>query len=250
MKKAALLVTVVVVLALIVGVILLGSNLGKVIKAGIETFGPKFTQTAVTVESVELSPSTGTGTVKGLVIANPPPYTAPFAIRLGEASLTVDPGSLMSDKIVVKSVRVINTEVTLEGGLKDNNLKQLLANLQNFTAAEKSKPAEETGAQKKLQVDEFVLSGTKVNVKLNLPGLGAAIPPLTLPEIRLTHLGSGNEGITPGELTQQMINEIVTQVIPAVAAQAGNLPQGVLDKAGGALKNATQGLDSLFKKKN
>jgi hypothetical protein len=190
-----------------------------------------------------------------LVIGNPAPYTEPFAIRLGEASLAVDPGSLMSDKIVVKSVRVMNPEVTIEGGLTDNNLKKLLANLNAFTAAEKSKPAEETGAQKKLQVDEFVLSGTKVNVKLNIPGLGGAIPPLTLPEIRLTNLGSGSEGITPGELTQRVINEVVTKVIPAVTSQAGNLTKGAtdaakgaLDKASGTLKGASKGLDGLFKK--
>ncbi len=255
MKKAILIGAVVVVLALVAAVVLLGSNLGKLVKAGIETFGPKFTQTTVTVASVDLSPSSGSGTVKGLVIGNPVPYTAPFAIRLGEASLVVDPGSLMSDKIVVKSVRVMDPEVTIEGGLTDNNLKALLANLNRFTAAEKSKPAEETGAQKKLQVDEFVLSGTKVNVKLNVPGLGGAIPPLTLPEIRLTNLGSGSEGITPSELTQQVINEVVTKVIPAVTAQAGNLTKGAtdaakgaLDKASGTLKGASKGLDDLFKK--
>ncbi len=255
MKKAILVGAVVLALALVAAVVLLGSNLGKVVKAGIETFGPKFTQTSVTVASVDLSPSSGSGTVKGLVIGNPAPYKEPFAIRLGEASLAVDPGSVLGDKIIVKSVRVIDPEVTIEGGLTDNNLKQLLANLNSFTASEKSKPAEETGAQKKLQVDEFVLSGTKVNVKLNIPGLGSAIPPLTLPEIRLTNLGAGSDGITPGELTRQVINEVVTKVIPAVTAQVGNLTKGAtdaakgaLDKASGTLKDATKGLDSLFKK--
>lgn len=255
MKKAILIGAVIVALALVAAVVLLGTNLGKIVKAGIETFAPRFTQTAVTVESVDLSPSSGSGSVKGLVIGNPKPYAEPFAIRLGEASLAVDPASIMTDKIVVKSVRVLNPEVTIEGGLTDNNLKQLLANLNSFTAAEKSKPAEETGAKKKLQVDEFVLSGTKVNVKLNLPGLGAAIPPLTLPDIRLTNLGSGSEGITPGELSQRVITEVVNNVIPAVTAQVGTLTKGAtdaakgaLDKASGSLKDASKGLNNLFKK--
>lgn len=257
MKKTILIIAVVVVLALVAAVVLLGSNLGRVVKAGIETFGPKFTQTAITVDSVDLSPSSGSGTVKGLVIGNPAPYTEPFAIRLGEASLAVDPGSLLGDKIIVKSVRVLNPEITIEGGLTDNNLKKLLANLDSFTASEKSKPAEETGAKKKLQVDEFVLSGVKVNVKLSVPGVGGAIPPVTLPEIRLTNLGTGADGITPSELTKQVLNEVVNKVIPAVTAQLGNLTKGAtdaakgaVDKATGTLKDATKGLDGLFKKKN
>jgi hypothetical protein len=255
MKKAILVGAVVVVLALVAAVVLLGTNLGRIVKAGIETFAPRFTQTTVTVESVDLSPSSGSGSVKGLVIGNPTPYTEPFAIRLGEASLVVDPASIMTDKIVVKSVRVLRPEVTIEGGLTDNNLNKLLANLSSFTAAEKSKPAEETGAKRKLQVDEFALSGTRVNVKLSIPGVGAAIPPLTLPDIRLTNLGSGSEGITPGELSQQVITEVVNNVIPAVTAQVGNLTKGAtdaakraLDKASGSLKEASKGLNSLFKR--
>lgn len=256
MKKALLIGALLVVVAIIAGVVLLGANLGRVVKSGIEGFGPKFTQTSVTVDSVDLSPRSGSGTVKGLVIGNPEPYKEPFAIRLGEASVSIDPGSLLSDKIVVKSVRVTDPEITIEGGLTDNNLKKLLANLDSFTASEKGKPAEETGAKKKLQVDEFVLSGAKVNVKLNIPGVGGSIPTVTIPEIRLSNLGSGADGITPGELTKQVVNEVVVKVIPAVTSQLGSLGKGVTDaakgaadKAGGVLKDATKGLDGLFKKK-
>lgn len=256
MKKALLIVAVLVVLAIIGAFVFVGSNFGRIVKAAIETFAPKITQTSVAVASVDLSPRSGAGTVKGFVIGNPSPYTEPFAIKLGEATLALDPASLLSDKIVVRSVRVTDPEITIEGGLTDNNLKKLLANIDSFTATEKSKPVEETGAKKKLQVDEFVLTGAKVNVKLNIPGVGGAIPPVTIPEIRLTNLGSGPDGITPGELTKQVIAEVVAKVIPAVTAQVSNLTKGAtdaargaIDKAGGSLKDATKGLDNIFKKK-
>jgi len=257
MKKALLIVAVVLVLAIIGAFVFVGSNFGRLLKAAVETFGPKITQTSVTVAGVDLSPRSGSGAINGLVIGNPQPYAEPFAIKLGHASLTLDPQSLLADKIVVKSVRVTDPEITLEGGLTDNNLKKLLANVDSFTASEKSQPAAEGGAGKKLQVDEFVLSGVKVNVKLNVPGVGGAIPPVTLPEIRLANLGQGAEGITSGELTKAVLGEVLAKVIPAVTAQLGNLPknltdaaQGAVDKAGKTATDAlNKGLDGLFKKK-
>lgn len=240
----------------VVAVVVLGRNLGRVVKAGIETLGPRFTGTAVTVEAVELSPSTGEGTLRGLVVGNPAPYREPFAFRLGEASVVVDPATVMSEKVVVKSVRVVGPEVVLEGGLGESNLQEILANLTRFADSEKSRPAGEAGAGRKLQVDEVVLSGTRVTVRLNLPGLGSAVPPLTLPDLRLSGLGSGPEGITAGEMTRQVLGAVVKQVLPAVAARVAGLPKdlggaakGAVDKAAGAIKDAaSKGLDTLFRK--
>ena len=239
-----------------VAVVVLGRNLGRVVKAGIETLAPRFTGTPVTVEAVDLSPSSGEGRVRGLVVGNPASYSEPFAFRLGEASIVVDPATLMSGKVVVTSVRVVGPEVTFEGGLGENNLKEILANLTRFADTEKGRAEGEAGAGKKFQVDEFVLSGTRVTVRLNLPGVGSVVPPLTLPDIRLTGLGAGPEGITAGEMTRQVLGAVVKQVLPAVAAKAAGLPKdlggaakGAVDKATGAIKDATsKEIDKLFRK--
>ena len=256
LMKKVLIALVGVAVVVVAAFFLLGSNLGRVLKTGIETFAPRFTQTTVTVASVDLSPSTGEGSVRGLVVGNPAPYTEPFAFRLGEASIAIDPASVLSDKVVVKSIRVAGPEVTYEGGLTDNNLKQLVANLNRFADEEKGKAPAETGAKKKLQVDEFVLTGTRVNVKLNIPGVGSAVPPLTLPDIRLTGLGTGPDGITPAEMTRQVLGAVVKQVLPAVASKVASLPKNLggaaadaVDKASGAIKDAaSKGLDKLLKK--
>ena len=39
-----------------------------IIKAGIETVGPKITNTSVTVEAVEVSPTSGAGEIRGLEV--------------------------------------------------------------------------------------------------------------------------------------------------------------------------------------
>ncbi|MSU31957.1 MAG: hypothetical protein EXS25_04710 [Pedosphaera sp.] len=253
MTKPWILVLLASVLIIVVGAVLLGSNLGKVIKAGIENLGPKMTQATVTVSSVDLSPTSGSGSIHGLVIGNPAPYKEPFALRLSEVTLTIDPSSLVSDKIVIKSLKIINPKITLEGGFSDNNLTKLLANMDTFSgpvdpkagAPEKGNPT----TQKKLQVDEFLLSGAKVSVKLNILGLSAVRPTLTLPDIRLAQLGTGPEGVTPISLTRQIMGEIVAKTTSAITAQIGALGKSGLDKAANALKGATQGLKDVFKKK-
>ena len=249
MKKLALVAAVLLFVAA-VAIFVVGSNIGTIVKKGVETVGPKITGTSITLGGVELSPSSGSGTIKDFVLGNPEGYKSAFAIRLGEATLEVDPRSVLSDKIHIKRVAVSNPEITIEGGLGDNNLKKILANIDAFTASEKSQPATESGSKKKLQVDDFLLSGAKVEVKFSmLGGKGLSVP---LPDIHLTNLGASGDGITAGELTKTVFNSVFEQVIPAVTkqlAQIGNLGKGAVEGVGGAVDKATKGLGDLFKKK-
>ncbi len=249
MKKLALVAAVLLVVAA-VALFVVGSNIGTIVKKGVETVGPKITGTPITLGGVELSPSSGSGTIKDFVLGNPEGYKSAFAIRLGEATLEVDPRSVLSDKIHIKRVAVSNPEITIEGGLGDNNLKKILANIDAFTASEKSKPASDSGSTKKLQVDDFLLSGAKVDVKFSiLGGKGLSVP---LPDIHLSNLGASGDGITAGELTKTIFNSVFEQVIPAVTkqlGQIGNLGKGAVEGVGGAVDKATKGLGDLFKKK-
>ncbi len=253
MKKLVLVGAVLVAVA-VVAVLVIGSNIGSIVKKGVETVGPKITGTSITLGGVELSPSSGSGTIKDFVLGNPEGYKSAYAIRLGEATLEVDPKSVLSDKIHIKRVAVTNPEITIEGGLGDNNLKKILANIDAFTASEKSQPASDSGSKKKLQVDDFLLSGAKVDVKFAiLGGKGLSVP---LPDIHLSNLGAGGDGITAGELTKTVFNSVFEQVIPAVTKQLGqlgtlgkDLGKGAVDGAKGAVDKATKGLGDLFKKK-
>ncbi len=239
MKKVVLIVGTLAIV-LVVALYFIGSNLGGIVKRAIELAGPKITQTSVAVDHVTLSPSSGSGGIQGFVVGNPPGYSTPFAIRLGEAKLEVDPASVLSDKVHVKSVAVTDPQVTLEGGLGDNNLKKILANIDSFTAGEKSAPSE-SGSKKKIQIDDFLLKGTKVDVKLTQ--LGGQTLSVTLPDIHLTNLGSGGDGLTPGELSKKVVGAIIDEVIPAVTAQVGKLGDLGKDLGKGALDNAKGALD-------
>lgn len=242
---------VVIVIAVVAGIAFF---LDGAIKKGVETVGPQVTKVDVKLNSASLSLLSGAGSIKGLVVGNPEGYKSPHAISLGSASLAVSPGSVFSDKIIVKSIRVEAPEIIYELGPGGNNLKKIQANVADFAgSSDKSAPAE-TKASKKLQVDELVVTGGKVTLAVSaLGGKGLTAP---LPDIHLTNLGTGPEGITAAELTKQVLSQVTEaslKVATTLVAQAG---KEVLNSAGDAGKSAVdaagkaaKGIGDLFKKK-
>jgi uncharacterized protein involved in outer membrane biogenesis len=178
---------------------------------------------------------------------------------VGSASLALKPGSLLSDKIVIKSINVQGPEITFETDLKANNLSKILANVQEVTGGggkEPAKPAEPTQAKagKKLQVDDFLISGAKVHVSVT--ALGGQAVTIPLPDIHLQDLGKDSDGITPAELTQRVLAAVTDKTIEAAAGavtDVGKLGAQLTKDAGGAGSNAlgtvTKGIGGLFKKK-
>ena len=240
MKKK--IVRILVVLAvLVVGLlVVVYCSLNSVVKKGVETVGPLATKAPVNLSGVSLSPFSGKGVLKGLVIGNPAGFKSESAIRVGSASLVVEPSSLLSDKIIVRSVRVEGPEITFEGGLSGSNLSAILANIEAFAALDKA--ATKDKKPKKLQVDEFIITGGKINLSLTLLGGKSATVPL--PDIHLTGLGQSAEGITPAEAASLVFKAVFDKTTTAVTGAAGGLGKGVTDGASKALK----GLGDLFKK--
>src|ERR1035441_8166480 len=104
-KKILLGIVIGLLVLIVVAVIVVGLFLGKIVKAGVERVGPKITQTTLTVDAVDLSLLTGSATVKNLVVGNPSGYTAPNAISVVLTAVSVSPMTVLSDKIVIKSIR-------------------------------------------------------------------------------------------------------------------------------------------------
>jgi uncharacterized protein involved in outer membrane biogenesis len=232
----------------VVAVIVVGLFLGKIVKAGVETVGPKLTQTTITLNAVDVSLLTGSASVKGLVVGNPEGYKAPQAISVGVVAVRVVPTSVLSDKIVVKSVRVEAPEITFEGNpLGQNNLKKIQDNV-NAAAASFSSPSTNQTAEaagpakpgKKLEVDDFLITGAKVHI-----GTGTTLP---LPDIHLTNLGTGPDGITPAELTKDVLSEVVDGTLKAVAKSATNIGKGAENVGKEGVNAVKKGIGGLFGK--
>ena len=144
-----------------------------------ETIGPKVTKVDIKLNSVSLSLLSGGGAIKGLVVGNPTGFKTPYAINVGEASLALALKSLLSDKIIVKSIKVQGPEITYETNLKDSNLSKIVANMQGAAGGGQKEPAQpkEGKPAKKLQVDEFIITGGKIHVSRDRPEWGNSDSP-------------------------------------------------------------------------
>ncbi len=253
MKKLLIVFGIVVVLAVIAAFII-RANLGGIVKKALETAGPKITQTTLTIGGVSLSPSTGAGSIQDFVLGNPEGYQAPYSVKVREAKLEVETATVLSDKIHVKSIVLTDPSIIIEGGLTDNNLKKIQANVESFTGKEKANAAADTGSKKKLQIDDFLLTGATVEIRLAmLGGQGTKVP---LPDIHLKNLGSEAGGIGPGELVQKILNAVFDGVFTQVKSTALSGGKGLLDAVKGASEGNKAALEklgsragNLFKKK-
>jgi uncharacterized protein involved in outer membrane biogenesis len=228
------------------------------VKAGVEKVGPMVTKVPVKLGGANVSVFGGTGSLKEFELGNPQEFKSAQAMKVGDVDVSISPGSLLGDKVVVRYVRVKAPEITFEQSHKGNNLSKILENVQSIAGTTSGGASTNAAPGKKLQVDEFVITGGKITIAATaLGGKGATLP---LPEIKLSNLGQGPEGITPAELIEKVLSSVTASTIKAVAEGAGALAKEGLDigkKLGtesvdaaksGATK-ATEKLGNLFKKK-
>ena len=256
MKKIIIRLFVLLIVLLLLAAVLGHLFLDGQVKRLVESIGPKITKVSVKVQRVNLILLSGTGKITGLEIGNPEGYKSPSAILTQSASLSLQPASLLSDKIVIKSINLKSPEVTFETDLTKNNLSKILSNLEETTGGSKEPGKEPTqpqepAATKKLQVDDFLITGGKLHVIVTpLGGKSATVP---LPEIHLTNLGQSAEGITPAELTKAVLQALETAAAKASASAIDDLQKGAVylgkEVATNTVNKVTRGLGDLLKKK-
>ena len=251
MKKTIVRIVLVLALLLIVGLVVAFLSLNKIVHKSVETVGPALAKVEVKVKDVDLSPFSGSGKIQGLLVGNPPGYKTPAAVQVGSVFLHVEPRSLLGDKVIVRSLRMEAPEITFEGDLKGNNLSKILENVQGTEEKPAATKEEQKATTRKLQVNEFRLTGAKVHV--NSPLLAGKTATVPIPEIRLENLGQGPEGITPAELTKSVLKEVIEGTVKGIGGTLGDLTKDVTGGLKGASTNLIEGttkrLGDLLKKK-
>lgn len=244
MKKLLIIVAILVVLA-IVGLGVLFMNLGKIVKKGVETVGPEVTKTEIKLDSVMLSPFSGSGKLKGLFVGNPEGYKTPSAIKMGEIEVAVQLSSLKSDVIVIDKVAINAPEITFEGGLSGNNLKKILANVEAATGGPSTT---EKKSETKMKIKDLTITGGKIN--FSFTGMGGKSLSAPLPDLHLTNIGTDDKGATVAQVTKQVLGEVVGNVDKIAAkliTQVGEIGKEAVKGAADQLDKAAKGVKGLFK---
>ncbi len=221
--------------------------LGSIVKAGVNSFGPKLTQTKVELAGAKLSPLTGSGTLSGLYVGNPAGWTSDKAFYLGNIQMKVQPFSIFGDHIVIDEIIIDQPEFVYETKIVSSNIKELLNNIEEFTGSDGEKPKSKSGKPIKFVVKKFRLTNGKATL-----GVGPAALPLPLPPISMDDLGVKEGGITPDQFAVAVMKNVLGGIVEATAKAAINVGSTTGAAAAEATKNAAkktgEGIKKLFGK--
>jgi hypothetical protein len=204
---------------------------GSILKTIIEDTGSKATKAKVTLNDVSLSPMSGEGALKGLVVGNPAGFKSAQAFKLDLVSLKVDTSTITSDVILVKEVVIAGPDVTYElSDTGDDNIRTIQKNTQAFAGGGKPgggapagkpvpglspEPAAKGEKEKKVVIENLYVRGGKVAVTAT--ALGGKPLGTSLPDIHLTNIGKSSGGATGAEVAEQVIGAIAKAAQSAVS---------------------------------
>jgi DNA-binding TFAR19-related protein (PDSD5 family) len=246
MKKLLIALLIVLVVALIAVAVLL-SRLGGIVKTAIETYGPRYTETTVTVDKIDFSLLGGSASVENFAVGNPKGFSDNPLLGFKLVQLGIEPKSLLTDVVDIREIVIKNPEFLYEidgVDIRKSNLQVLLDNVQKNTGGDQAQPKEEktTEAQseeqsepKKLIIRHFLLEGVKVN--LRVAGLAQTV---TIPTIELVDLGVAENGTTPAKISAAITAELLTQILPHIQQVVTDMLSGKLTEAAGAVVNQAQ----------
>lgn len=235
-KKTVLLVVGGLAVLAVVALVGLYLSLNRIIKGAVETVGPKVTGTSLALAAVEVSPFSGKGELRGLVVGNPAGYQTEAAFKLGAITVSLEPRSLTGDTIVLHEVIIKDPEITYELGMGESNLGQILKNVESFAAqlpgaGGQPQPAA-SGPGKRVQIGHVLIEGAKVRVSAKvLAGKALTLP---APRIELRDIGAGG-GVTIGAAIKEVLTAVL-KAVTQVVEQSGALGQA-LKESGKAFAN-------------
>ena len=226
MSKAVRIISIAaVVLVLIIGIAvwLLIANLDSIVKRVVEDVGSDTLGTSVSLSSAAVSLGDASAALRGLTIANPRGFAAPYAFELGAIEVSIDPASATTNEIVLPKIVVDQAKLTFEQQGANNNLQTLLNNIDSAPA----EPADDAGDEADdvlLVIREFRLQGAAITLlsdQLEQP------ISFVLPDIVLRDIGSKGAGVTAQEAARQIIEPVLDRTMDAAKARARQEIEGL-----------------------
>ena len=243
MKKLLLALAVLV----LVGYFVCAYFLGSIVKAGVNSFGPRLTQTKVELAGASISPLTGSGTLTGLTVGNPKGWSENNAFSLGKVHVDMQPFSIFGDHVVINEITIDGPEFLYETKFVSSNIKDLLKNIESFTGSGAKGAETKSGQPIKFVVKKFRLTSGVAHV-----GVGPAAIPVPLPPMALDDLGVSEGGITADQLAGAVMQNVLSGIVSGTAKAALQMGSTTgaagLEKTKEAAKKAGESIKKLFGK--
>lgn len=217
--------------------------LGSMVKAGVNEFGPKLTQTKVELASAAISPVSGQGTLGGLFVGNPPGWSSDKAFYLGQVHIDLAPASIFQDHVVINEIVIDQPEFVYETKLVSSNIGDLMKNIEAAIGGGKkeSEPTAKNGKPRKFEVKKFTLRNGRVTV-----GVGGNAMTMSMPPIELADIGTKEGGVTASQFVVVVMRSVTADVIAAsTQALTKNLPN-MGAAAGDAFKKTGESLKKML----
>ena len=243
MKKILIIGVILIVAVVGVGAYVLLSSLDSVVKTAVEQIGSDATGTKVTLNEVEISPTSGFGALRGFRMTNPQGFAEGDAFKFDEISLTIDIWTMLSDPVVIKEIVIAKPEITYAIGEGSSNVDEIEKNVNDYAGAEDSGGGGGSSEGPKIIIENLYMRDGTVTV--SAPGLTDETLSAPLPDIHLTDIGKDGGGATPGEVASQAMAAIAASAKQAVqSVDVDALLKGAGEMAGEAqeeLEKATEG---------
>lgn len=219
------------------------SQLDSIVKAVVEKVGTEVTGTKVTLNSVDISLKSGSGTLGGFSVQNPDGFAKDDAFAFDRVSVTLDIASVfptVKDPIVVKDVTVVKPRIIYDIGEKGSNFDKIKQNTEASTGAGSggSKPAAASKDEKpapKIIIEKLTMTDGSVAVRHHMLKDKKISAPL--PTVQLKDIGKEKGGATPAEIAKRVFASVQESATKAVGSVDLG---GMLKDVGGLAKDATK----------
>lgn len=228
---------------IVIALVVVAINLNGIVRSSVESVGPTYTGTTVTLEEVDLSLFSGEGELRGLVVGQPEGYEGEPAFRLASIRIALEPSSLLEDTILIRELVIDGAEINaLVRGARESNLQAILDHVEAATGP--SAPEAEPTAGKQVIIDHLALVGTSATARV-----GSLQPVrVQVPDLVLENVGRESNGAQVGAVLQQVLEPVVGAIIrSAVEGELRDRLDDVRGDLGDRIREGAGGLMDRLK---
>lgn len=225
----------VLLIIVVVGAVMLWSNLDGVVRVGTERALSYVLKVDVTVDGADVDARAGTIALKGINIPNPEGYKTPHAMNFGEVFVEADIASFRTNEPTIRLIRVSEPDIIYDRKVNTSNIDDLLA---NASSAEEEEAAPEE-ARKQLVIEKVLVEGSTIQV--GLPFTEGRTMKANVPNIEINDIGKKNDRVSPAEAMKEVLDEMLAAFAKVGADRLKGGEDAVekaADEAAGAINEA------------